>query len=372
MVTIREVKTKKDIKQFIRLPWKVYKDYPAWVPPLITEMKHALDPNKHPFFEFGESTALLAEKDGEVVGRVTAHVNHKHNDYHKTKDGFFGFYEAIDDEEVATALMDAVEKILKEKGMNKVIGPENYTIYDEVGFLQDGWENEPKTPVLLEVYTPKYYLDHMAATGFEKEIDWLALMVGEDAKVKDIYRRIKQKLLAKGFVFRPLNMKKIDEELVHIKKIVNNSWDENWGHVPYTDKQFEEIAKALKAIVDPRIVYMVEKDGEAVGCGISLPDINEGVKKMNGRLFPFGWWHFLRAKKKAVGIRSFLYGVLPKYRNLGIDMTLVLDTIDDARAAGYRWSDCSLIVETNKNMLRPVRKWGGKDYRTYRIFSKQI
>lgn len=372
MVEIKEAVTKKEIKQFIKFPWEVYKDYPNWVPPLIFDMKNRLNRNKDPFFEFGDAAFFLAIRDGKVVGRVTAHTNSLHVEFHNRNDGFFGYYECLNDNEASQALMKAAEDWLRKKGMTKIIGPENYTIYDEICFMLTGWDADPPTPVILENYNPPYYIDLMEKAGYKKEIDWYAFMVGEDTEIKEVFFRIKDRLLKQGFVFRPVIFKKIKEETEKVKKIVHGAWAENWGHFPYSDRQFEQIAKGLKLIMDPRVCFMVEKDGESAGCSVSLPDINPSLKKMNGRLFPFGWWHLLRAKKKAIGLRTFLFGVLKEYRNRGLDLVMVLDTIVEGKKAGYQWSECSLVVENNKKMIDPILKWGGRLYRTYRLFSKDL
>lgn len=372
MVEIQEAVTKKEIKQFIKFPWAVYKDYPHWVPPLMFDMKNRFNRKKDPFFEFGEAAFFLAKRDGKVVGRVTAHTNSRHDEYHNRKDGFFGYYECLNDNEASQALMKAAEDWLRKKGKTKIIGPENYTIYDEICFMLTGWDENPPTPVILENYNPPYYIDLMEKAGYKKEIDWYAFMVSKDIEIKEIFFRIKDRLLKQGFVFRPINLKRIKEETKKIKKVVHGAWAENWGHFPYSDKQFEQIAQGLKLIVDPRVCFMVEKDGEAVGCSVTLPDINPSLIKMNGRLLPFGWWHFFRAKKKAIGLRTFLFGVLKEYRNRGLDLVMVLDTVEEGIKYGYQWSECSLVVENNKKMIDPILKWGGRLYRTYRLFSKDL
>ena len=373
MVEIKEAVSKKDIRQFIKLPWKVYRNDQNWVPPLIFDMKNTLDRKKNPFFEFGEAAYFLAFRDGKCVGRISAQTNSLHNEFHGTKDGFFGFYECLEDNEASKSLLAAAEDWVRKRGMNKIIGPENFTIYDEICFQVDGWDEDPPTPVVLEIYNPKYYIEQMEKTGYKKEIDWYAFKVDRNYKIKDAYHRISERIKKnENLVFRPINIKKLKEETDKVKNIVHGAWAENWGHFPYTEKQFDRVAKGLKLIMDPRTSFMVEKNGQAVAVALTFPDVNPSVKKMNGRLLPFGWWHLLRAKKKAVGLRTFLFGVLKEYRNRGIDLVLVMDTIKNAVDAGYLWSECSLVVETNKKMIDPIVKWGGRPYKTYRLFSKDL
>jgi len=372
MLEIRAITGKRDKMRFIKMPWLVYKGDPNWVPPLIFDMKHQLDATKHPFFEFGEAAYFLAERDGVPVGRVTAHVNHKHDEHHRVRDGFFGFYECVDDVEVSNALLAKAEDWCRARGATRMIGPMSYTIYDEIAFLAEGHDNEPRTPVLLEPYTPKYYINLMAKAGYDKDIDWLAFMVGRDVKIPDLFKRVKERLISKGFTFRCINPKDLDADVERIKSVVNSAWAANWGHVPYTDAQFAAIKDALKAILDPRVIFLVEKDGETVATSITLPDINPSIKKMNGRVFPFGWWHFLRAKKKAYGLRTFLFGVKEEYRGRGIDAVLVMDTIEAGRNFGYEWSSCSLVVENNVKMIQPILDWGGYEFKRYRVFKKDL
>ncbi len=316
---------------------------------------------------------FLALRNKKCVGRIVAHINNLHNEYQKTNDGFFGFYECLNSHEASKALLNAAENWLRKKGMAKIIGPENYTIYDEIGFMVDGWEADPSTPVVMQAYNRKYFIDQMEKSGYKKEMDWYAFIIKEPPVLKDTFFKIKERLTKKqGFVFRTINMKKYNEDVEKIKSVFHAAWTENWGHFPYTDRQFEQIAKGLKLFIDPRLVFLVEKDGKAVACSVTIPDINLSVKRMNGRLFPFGIWHLLRAKKNAYGLRTFLFGVLEEYRNKGLDLVMVVDTILNGKKAGYKWSECSLVVENNKKIIGPIEKWGGELYKTYRLFSKKI
>ncbi len=374
MITIREAVSRKDINTFIKLPWSIYKNDPNWVPPIIMDVRNMLDREKSPFFEFGEAAYFLAFRDDECVGRITAHINRNHNEFHKSKDGFFGFYECIDDYEVSDALLRAASEWLKAKGMTKIMGPANFTVYDEQCFMIDGWEAEPPTPVVFDIYNPKYYLDQMEHAGFAKEIDWYAYKVDGSKSLSKALLGAKDRIVAKnGFVFRNVNLKKVDEEMVKIKKIFNDAWSDNWGHYPFTDRQMEHIKSAVLLFVDPRICFMVETaEGDPVGVSVTLPDVNPFIKKMNGRILPFGWFHLLRSRRHSTGARTFMMGVLPEYRNMGVDIAMVVETIRVGLSVGYQWSECSLIVESNLNMIRPIEKWGGERYKSYRIYSRSL
>ena len=373
MITVKEISTPKELKQFIKFAWQIYRNDDNWVPPLIGDMLGMLDKKKGAFFEIGEAAYFMAFEDGKPVGRISAHINRMHNDIYKTKDGYFGFYEAVEKQEVAGALLKAAEDWCRNKGMNKIIGQENFTIYDEMGFMIKGWDAIPSTPVILETYTPKYYIQQMEAAGYQKEIDWIAFLVKDDYPLKDVWLKIKDRIIQRrGLTFRNVNLKKLPEEIEKLKVIFRDAWQGNWEHFPMTDHMFEKIAEALKVIVNPKLCFMVEDHGAPVACSITLPDINPFVKKMNGRLFPFGIFHLLAGKKKAKGVRTFMMGVLPPYRNIGIDVAMVIDTFIAGRKIGIKYSECSLIEEHNTKMIEPIVKWGGDPYKVYRLFSKGL
>lgn len=373
MLSVKEISSRQDIKRFIRFAWEIYKDDPKWVPPVIMDTLAMLDKRHSPFFEFGEAAYFMAFRDRKPVGRITAHTNRRHNEAQNSRDGFFGFYECLPDDEAALALFKAAEDWVRAKGMNKIVGQENFTVYDELGFMIKGWDADPPTPVIMETYTPKYYLDQLSKAGYQKEIDWIAFKVAQDFHLKESLFKIKERVLQRrGLTMRNINLKKLDQEMVKIKVIFNEGWQENWGHYPLSDKQFDHIANALKVIVDARVCFMVEDHGRPVGCSVSLPDINPAVKKMNGRLFPFGIFHLLYGKKHSTGLRTFMMGVLKEYRGHGVDIAMVLETFLEGRKVGYQWSECSLIVETNKPMLAAIERWGGVPYKVYRLFSKKL
>lgn len=374
MVEIREVTTKKQLRAFIRLPWMIYKNDPNWVPPLLSEIQNTLDREKSPFFEFGEAAYYLAFKDGACVGRITAHVNARHNSFHNATDGFFGFYECIDDTEVSDALLKAAGEWVKARGMTKLVGPASFTIYDEPCFMIDGWDADPPTPVVLQSYNPKYYNDQMTHAGFEKEIDWYAFRVDKGYPLSPAMLGAKKRLNDRhGLVMRQVNLKKADEEAAKVKEVFNDAWADNWGHQPYTDRQIDEFKKALVAIVDPRLCYMVETaDGSPVACAVIVPDVNPAVKRMNGRVFPFGWLHLLRAHRYSDGARAFMLGVRKPYRHMGVDVALVAEAMQVGPKIGYNWGECSLVVETNHPMIHVIEKWGGVRYKTYRLYSRSL
>lgn len=357
---------------FINLPWHIYKADLHWVPPLKYDMRRIFNKKKHPFFEFGEAVFFLAFKDDLCVGRISAHINHNHNLHHDVQHGFFGFYECMDDLEVSRALLEAAEEWVRLKGMKKIIGPESFTVYDEIGFITEEGISNKMDPVVFHTHTPLYYLDQMEHCGLVKETDWFAYRFMSRPIIKDTFLKIKTRLEKQGYIFRNVNTHDILGEVERIEILFNNAWDDNWAHVPLTKKQFEHIMKFIKLIMDPSIIFFVDKEDQTVAAVINIPDINPAIKKMNGRFFPLGWLQFIRARRTAVNFRTFILGVDKDHRNKGLDAMMIMDTIKAGVQQGYRWADCSLVVETNHRMIEPLEKWGGEKYKTYRLFYKNL
>ena len=371
-VEIRQIEGRRDIKKFVKFAWDIYKDDPYWVPPIISEQMKFL--TRGPFFEIGEVAYFLAYRDGQIVGRISAQINRQHNEYYGDRKGFFGFFECINDPEVAAGLFNVAEAWLKDRGMEIVQGPENFSIYDECTLLVDGFDS---SPVVLLTHNPPYYTHLIEHCGYTKQVDWYAyLMTKDELPLPPKYNRIRERVKRReGVVFRNINMKKFEEDAALIGDIFNVAWDSEWGnweHLPLTEKQFKHIMHELKMIVEPRLVFIVEVDGKPVGFALSFPDANQAVKKANGHLFPFGALKIVRELKKVKKLRTMILGVLKEYRNRGIDLALYMDTIDTGIGLGYVASDCSLIAETNTRMRAALEGIGARIYKTYRLYNKKI
>ena len=358
--------TKKDIKTFVNFMKRVYKDYPHFVPPIYTEVvKFIL---KGPFNTIGEKQLLVAERDGEIVARLSVHRNFAHNDYYKTNQGFFGFFEALDDQQAVDALFAEGEKWLKERECTSILGPMNFAVYDEIGLLVDAFDIDP---VLLCTYNPPYYLKLLEHAGFNKEVDWYAYL--KDTTVPNFMRLINQRVLKQpGMVIRGVNRKKIDSEAEAVKHIFNQAWAENWGNVPFTDDQWLHLVKDLKMIINEKLAYITELHGKPIAFAISLIDANQAVKKAKGSLFPFGIVKILLEMRKIKRVRTTIMGVLKEHRNKGIEIAMVHKTIENGVAMGITEADCSLIVETNTAMSTVLEKIGCVKYKTYRVLKKEI
>lgn len=371
-VRVDQLAGKKAIKQFVRFPWHVYKNDPHWVPPLISEQVKFL--TRGPFLEIGEVAYFMAFRNGSPVGRVTAHINRQHNEHLGDRKGFFGFFECHNDPQAAAALFGHAEAWLRDHGMNCVQGPESFSIYDECTLLVDGFDS---SPVVLLTYNPPYYVQLIEGCGYAKEVDWYAYLMTKDqlpvpARLTRIRDRVKRR---KGLELRTINMRRFEQDAQIIRRIFNEGWSSDWGnweHLPLTDGQFDHMVHELKTILDPRLVFIAEVNGQPVGVALSVPDANQAIKRANGHLFPLGAIRIMRELKRVTRLRTVILGVLKEYRNMGIDLALYMETIEVGIRLGYVDSDCSLIAATNVKMRAALEGMGARIYKRYRLYSKLI
>lgn len=369
-VFVTPARSGRDLDDFIRFPLSLYSGDPLFVPHLLYERKQFFKPS-NPIFQFTEAVYFLARNEkGRVLGRVTAHINTRHNRHAGEKTGFFGFFECTEDDAVGSALMTAAEKSLRERGMTLIRGPFNFSTNEECGFLVQGFD---RPPFLMMPYTKVYYPDLMTRLGYSKVKDLLAYEYEYQGSIPDHLVRFKERIRErKEIVIRPINMKRFLEDVETIFKIYNAAWSKNWGFVPVTDEEFRAAAKDLKPIVDPAIVLIAEKDGQPVGFSVTLPDYNVLLKKMKGRLFPFGFLHMLFGRKSITRVRTLLMGVVAEYRLSGIDALLVYDTFERGLARGYRSGEMSWVLEDNVLMRRPLERMGAQIGKIYRIYEKAL
>lgn len=370
IISVDRVTGKKDFKKFIHFPWQVYRDYPNWVPPLLLEMKEKLDRKKNPFFEHAEMELFLARKDGEVVGRIAGIIDYNYNSYHKEKVVFFGLYESFNDLEVARALLEKVAGWGREKGMEILRGPMNLSMNDECAFLLEGFD-EP--PVIMMPYNPPYYIELMEKAGLVKAKDLYAFKMTRDHQTMEKVRQVIEKVKsATSFSLRTVNMKKIYEEVKKIADIYNRAWAKNWGFVPWTENEMKFMAERLKNFADPQLVIFALHDGKEVGFAFGLPNYNEILKELNGRLFPFGLFKLLLKRKKIKGMRAVVFGVVPEVQHTGLAYLLYDRLEKNALARGYEWAEMSWQLEDNEAINRFTTSIGGKIYKKYRIYEKRI
>jgi len=370
-IEVIPVKSKKDLNNFIKFPWKIYKNDPFWVPPLISQQKATLDKNKHPFFEHSEADLFIAKKGNKIVGTIAAILNNRHNEVHNENVGFFGFFETINDYQVAEKLLTRATEWCVDKKLDHIRGPENYSQNETCGLLIDGFGTPP---VIMMTHNPKYYQDFIERFGFTKAMDlWAWQMNANDTEIPDRVKKVVRRIKERSNVnFRKISKKHLDTEIELVKQVYNKAWEKNWGFVPMTEHELDHTAKELKDIVDEDIVFFAELDGKPIGFSLACPDFNQALIKLNGRLFPFGLLKLLWYARKINRVRVIIMGVIPEYRSRGIDSVFYLDTYESAVAKGYTWGEFSWILETNDPMNIALKNIGAEIYKTYRIFEKKI
>jgi GNAT superfamily N-acetyltransferase len=375
-VSISPVRTRRELKRFVKVPFRLHRDQPQWVAPLIFERMEFLDREKNPWFEHGEAEYLLAERDGEAVGRVTAHLDRRWDEYQGGSDAMFGFFETANDPEVAAALLDAATEWAGGKGRSRILGPMDFTTNDEIGILVEGYE---RRPMILEPWHPPHYRELIEAEGFGKAMDvqmW-ELQFGDLKEGErfdpSIHAAAEKGLREEGIAIRNMRKREMADEVRRFMDVYNEAWGDNWGFVPITDAEVEFQAKNLKQVIDESWTWMAEKDGEIVGAALTLPDINQVMAKLSGRLLPFGWARFLLGKRRIDQCRVFALGVKHDYRHSGVAAGLYLKHLEEAAVpGGIVGGEMGWILETNEPMNRAMEGMGGKVVKKYRLYEKGL
>ena len=335
------------------------------------EEKKRLDRSKNPFFEHGEVELFLAYRNGTPVGRIAAVENSLHNQVHEDRLGFFGQFECIDDPEVAHALLDRAAEWVENRGFDTIRGPVNFSMNEESGLLIEGFDD---TPAILMTYNPPYYEALLEGWGLTKAKDLLAWHGGKGTFDEERFERMHRRTIERSGLdirVRSLNMKDFDNEVRLIRDLYNAGWEKNWGFVPMTDAEVHHMAKSLRPVVDPDLAMIGEIEGEPAGFALSLPDINQALHRINGRLFPFGIFKLLLGMKKITRVRVITLGVLPEYRRSGLDALLYYQSFRRATDQGLS-GESSWILEDNREMNRAQEKMGLALAKTYRLYDKAL
>lgn len=373
MIKIVPVTTKAQQKLFIHLPWKIYKNYPHWVPPLLDDMRKMLKPD-FPFYEYGTLQLFLAYKDEELVGRVGASTNPIYEEHHEKNVGFFGFFECINDQEVAHALLDAAMEWLRKQGKTKVHGPTSPSSTYEYGLLVEGFDDEAR---IMMTYNPPYYQQLIENYGLIRVKQLYAYkMTAEGVMGNDkLARGVEIAKKRYNIRIQPIDIKNLKEEVKKIKYVYNEAWENNWGHVPFTDKEIDMIAFSIKPVADPSLIFFVYVNEELAGLVVAVRDINYIIKKIDGKLFPLGWYHLLFNKKlrnQIQWMRVILLGLLPKFRGKAIDAVMYYELIRAAQALGCKYGEGSWILEDNEMMNRGMQAVNGEIYKRYNVYEKPL
>lgn len=390
---VRQVESKGERNKLVKFPFRLYKGDPHWVPPLIGDRKKFLDPEHNPSFEYLEvayfvAEALVKPEDQpadalpvggmeQIVGTIAAIVNPRHNEIHNDRVGFFGLFECINDYEVAEALLDAAAQWLRQHGLTAMRGPITFTQWDEYGCLVDGFDDSPR---ILMTYNMPYYPEFFETYGLEGAMDLYAYkwdlveqFGGQVENLPPKLLRVVEKLKARSNVtLRRVDMKHFEAEVQKVKAIYDAAWEHNWGAVPITDKEVDHAAAQLKQVIDPDLVLFAEVNDRVVGMALTLPDANLVLKKMGGHLFPFGIFKALWYQRKIEWLRVWALGVVPEYRKRGLDAVLYFETAKTALQKGYRYMEGSWILENNVDIRRVIENMGGRIYKTYRVYEKEL
>jgi hypothetical protein len=371
-IEVRTVSSKKDLMRFIKLPWKVYKDDPHWVPPLILDRKKLLDKKKNPFYSHAEMEMFLAYKNNELVGRIAAITNENHNNFHQDKTGFFGFFESIDDTDVTHALFRESEKWLRERGKDTVLGPMNPSTNDETGLLIKGFDTPP---YVMMGHNPEYYSKLIENQGYGKAkdlYDWLLDIRG--MKIPEKIQRLAEISLKKyDLSIRNIDVKHLSRDVKYIREIYNDAWSRNWGFVPFTDEEIDHLGADLKQIVIEEFVLLAFKDDRPIGFLLCIPNINEILIKIrSGRLLPTGIIKLLTGMKKIKTVRTITLGIVKDFQHIGLGTILYTENIKRAQRRNLHGGEMSWILEDNVAMNRPIELLGSKLYKVYRIYEKKL
>ncbi len=373
---IRPVAGRRELEQFLRVPGAIYRDDPNWVPPLLFERLQHLDPRRNPFLRAIEIRYFIALRGDAPVGRISAQINRRHLARHDDASGHFGFLEAVDDEEVFAALLETAENWVRAQGMRRLAGPFNPSINDECGLLVDGFDTPPS---MMMGHARRYYAARLERLGYRKAKDLIAY----DFDVAGPWPPAAARLLARargmrGLSFRPLDMRRYEEEILAICRIFNDAWAHNWGFVPFDEEEARYMGRSIRPLVTARCFAFGEVDGEPVAMTVTLPNINEAIRDLGGRLWPFGWARLLW-RLKVRGVRTWrmpLMGVCRRFQGTPRGAALALGVIDEVksyhRRRGVRRAELSWVLEDNRPTRQLIETVGGVPYKRYRIYAKEL
>ena len=371
-IDVSAVSGKADLKAFVDFPYELYHKSSNWVPPLKMDIKDQLSQKKNPWFEHAEAEFFLARRAGTVVGRISAHIDHNFNEFQGNDWGLFGWFECVNDEAVANALYDRAAAWLKERGRDRMVGPFSYTTNDECGVLIDGFEI---APAILEPWNYDYYPGLFDGAGFEKAMDLLMykMEISDKDKVRPAVHIAAGRVDESSYRFKRFSRLTLNSDVDRFLDIYNESWEKNWGFVPLTEKEVRHYAKTLLPVLDKNWAFVIiGSDGDNAGAALTLPDYNQVLKRLDGRLLPFGWAKFLWYRRKIDRVRVFALGVKPKYRTTGLAAKLYIEHLDAAERTGVIGGTMGWILENNKPMNKSIEALGGTVIKRFRLYERVL
>jgi GNAT superfamily N-acetyltransferase len=371
---VSPVRSRRDRREFIELPYRLHANAEQWVPPLRLERRQYLSKRLNPWFKHGDAELFLARRDGVVVGRISAQIDHNFNAYQRNDWGMFGFLELEDDAEALQAMLDAAAAWLRERGRDRMVGPMDFTMNEESGVLIEGFEREP---FVRQPWHPPYYQRLCEQAGLGKAIDllmWELYIEGRDEVAPAIVEMAQRLEPDHGIRIRKMSRRHLRRDLDLFAETYNEAWKDNWGFTPYTKEDLDAYAIDLQIVFDRNWFMIAEKvdTGETVGIAITVPDVNQVLKRMKGRIVPFGWWHFLRRGKIMDRVRVGFLGVKPEYQHTGVAAGLYIEHFDMAEQTPQTWGEMGWILETNEAMNRGMEGMGGKVVKRYRVYERAL
>lgn len=372
-ISVSPVENEAALWEFIRLPWRIYQGDPYWVPPILSQQRAFLDPRRGPFFEIGEARYFLAFRNGKPVGRLSAHVNRLHDQYHGPETGFFGFFESIQDQGVVAALFEAAADWLRERGKTRLVGPLNFCIYDEMGLLVEGFDS---MPVLFQTHNPPYYEELLTSLGFVQAMDWHAYkFTNRDVDLAAMERQYADIMRGQNMEVLTYDPKEVDRRADEVFRLFNEAWEPNWGHVPLTRRQFDDMLEMVKPCLRPELAHVLLEDNRVVGFSITLPDLNPLIRALNGRLTFWGklrllYWAKYRPVHK---VRALVVGISQSYQRRRLHIALILrGYIHLVKHTPCEMADFSLVPANLKHWIKVILALGGERYKVFRVFEKPI
>jgi len=368
-IEIAPVRGFRDLQAFVALPFRLHAGT-VWVPPLKVERYVFLNRKLNPFFKHGEAEYFLARRDGRVVGRITAQVDRAYNEFHNSGWGMFGFLEFEDDPEVLRGLLDAADAWSRARGCERMVGPMDFQMNDESGVLIEGFEREP---MIKQPWHPPYYQRRCEEAGLTKAMDLLMweLYIADRKSVLPILPEIaEQSRTRHGIRIRKMTRRGLRRDLDDFQRVYNAAWSANWGFVPYSKEDLDGYAMDLQLVYDRDWFMVAENATEVVAIAITVPDMNQVLKKMRGRLLPLGWWYWLNRGTIIDRVRVGFLGVLPEYQHTGVAAALYMEHFDMAERTSRKGGEMGWILETNKAMNRGMEAMGGRIVKRFRVYER--
>src|SRR5436305_2048863 len=372
-IEVRPVASKRELKAFVRLPWRRHRNEPNWVPPLLADLRKRLDREHNPFFAHAEAEYFLAWREDRPVGRITAQIDRNFNEFQGNDWGLFGFFECEDDPEAAGALVDAAAAWLRDRGRDRMVGPMDFTTNDECGLLIEGHD---RTPIILTPWQHPYYQELLEGAGLSKAMDafmW-ELYVSERERVHPSIWEMAERVQSEhGIIVRPMRKRDLEAEVGRFLEVYNAAWEKNWGFVPLSEEEVRHYARDLKPVLDENWAMIAEaRDGTVVGAALTLPDYNQVLAHLNGRLLPFGWAKALYWRRKIDRVRVFALGVKREYQHTGVAARMYEMHFDSAERTPQKGGETGWILESNTAMNRAMEGMGGKISRRYRFYERPL